>query len=353
MTLRRLLAGVLLLAILLLAADTLAWLQLQRLLDRRLDLATQQAAHAGWRLEAVPGHRGGWPLAATRDFAGPRLSHGGLVWSGQGVSASLSLLHPRRVTILADGPQVISADGTPLGRSLRFWGSGMVLHLPLGPTGRPDHVDLEARTLRVALPGAGPDDVMTAGRLRGLLRWNPDAHALTLSLHDVRVPQAGNVTIGNSLPDAALELSLVGPIGREGDDLAQRVRGWRAGSGRLLLRQAALGWPGARIEASGQASLDGNFQPDGGVTVRLTGADVLLDRLAQSGRVAPSTVAAIRAVLGLIAAGRGNPDGTGARHPLELWLALHAGLLSLGQIPLLRLPSPLPDGGQNPVKLLP
>ena len=226
-----------------------------------------------------------------------------------------------------------------MGRSLRFWGSGMALRLPLAGDSS-DPVLLDVRALHLAFPGAGPDEVVTVGRLHGILRRTAEARALTLAMHDIAIPQADGLMMIGQIPDAALELSLIGPAGQD-DSLADRRRIWQAGAERLLLRQAVLDWPDTRIETSGQATLDGNLQPDGRLAVRVTGADALLDRLAQSGRVSPSAVSAVRAVLGLIAAGRGSPDGTD-RHPLELWLTLHGGLLSLGQIPLLRIPWPFP-----------
>ena len=341
-----------LLLVLLLAADTLAWLQMQQLLDRRLRLLVQDAARSGWVLRAAGERRGGWPLTArltleaARAHGAAALFPGGVSWSGERVSATLPLLHPRRVTFSAAGIQTLSAGGArTLGDSLRFWSVASGLHLPAGTRDGIGQLSFEATGLRLALPGAGPDGVVAVAGLQGRLRWTPQALALTLALRGIALPPGTAIPIGSVVPAAALELSLIGPAGG-GGDLAARLRDWRAGGGRLLLRQATIDWKDAGIEAAGHVVLDGNLQPDGGFTVQVTGADAMLDRLAQSGRLDPSAVAAARAVLGLISAARDEPRGrsTGQpsagplRRPLQLPLTLHGGLLSLGQIPLLRIP---------------
>ena len=347
------LLAVTLLAGLLLAADTLAWLQMQRLLEGRMQRLAQDATRSGWQLDAASGRRGGWPFRADLTFAAPRahgaasLLPGGITWSAERVTATLSPLHPRRLTILTDGIQTVSAGGAGATRdSLRLW-SPIRLHLPVGGTGHGDRrqASFDAAPLHLAFPGAGPDDVVTIAGLRGSLRWTAQARALTLALRGVSLPHAAGAA--SVIPAAALELSLVGaPDG--GGNAADRLRAWRAGGGRLLLRQATMRWNDTSIDASGHATLDGNLRPDGAFTVRITGADAMLDRLAQSGRIDAPTASAIRAVLGLISAARDAPPpgqaGTGdtrarqAQPALELPLALRAGQLSLGQIPLLRIP---------------
>jgi uncharacterized protein DUF2125 len=342
-TRKRWTAAILVLAILLTGADAFAWLQMQRLLDRRLDRLVRDAARAGWQLQVVSGHRGGWPLAASLTLLAPRLHGadqlfpGGITWSGDRVTASLSLLHPTRVTILPRGTQMISTGGTAIAGSLRFWSADTALRLPPEPDGANGQVLFDAEAVHVALPGAGPDDVLTIAGLRGSLRWTAEARALAVTMQDIGLPPSNGVTAGDIIPHAALEASLAGALHGEG--------GSTDGSGRLLLRQAELSWDGAKIEASGRASLDGNFQPIGSFFVRIEGGDTLLDTLAQSGRLTPGAANAVRAVLGLVAAARDNPrtPAAGNAHDLpalELPLLLRGDVLSLGQIPLLRIPLP-------------
>lgn len=347
---RRPLVAVMLLTGLLLAADTLAWLQMQRLLEHRLRILAQDAARSGWQLEVASEQRGGWPAAAELTLAAPRMHGaetlwpGGITWSAERITASLSPLHPRHVTIHAAGTQTVSAGGATSTRdSLRFWSAGTALHLPAAAADGAGETAFDAAALHLALPGDGAGDVVTVAGLHGTIRWNRQALALALALRGIDLPRGRRITGQTVIPAASLELSLVGRLG-SGGGVADRLRAWRAGQGRLLLRQLAVQWSDAGITASGQATLDGNLQPDGGFTVRITGADAMLDKLAQSGRIDPPAASAIRAVLGLISAAQDVPRPGDARRLLELPLSLHAGLLSLGQIPLLRIPAPTAAG---------
>ena len=329
----------LLLACLLLGLDLLGWLQLQRLLDRRLAGLVQQAQRSGWQLEVAASRRGGWPLAATLTLAAPRLRGGsgllpglpaGVSWSAERVTVSLSPLHPRRITILPGGMQVIAAAGASgLGDSVRLWARRMRLDLPAADRAAGGEVRLSAGALHLALPGAGTGQVVTVGELHGTLRWTGNARATTLAFHKVDLPYAGSP--GLSIPRAAVEMSLIGS----------------GVANRLLLRQAALRWNGAMIDASGQIRLDQRSQPEGSFILLVAGADRLLDGLSSCRRISPSTLGAIRAVLGLIgqAQDAAPPNGTAPAGlppaglpPIELPLTLRARVLSLGRIPLLQLP---------------
>ncbi len=345
-------AACLLLVCVLLGLDLIGWLQLQRLLDRRLAVLVQQAQRAGWQLEGGASRRGGWPLGATLTLAAPRLQGGrgllpgvpaGLSWTAERVTVSLSLLHPRRITILPGGVQVIRAADTRasgLGDSVRLWARRMRLELPASDRASGGEVRLAAGALHLALPGAGPGQAVTVGALHGTLRWTATARATTLALEAVGLPYAGDSVL--SIPQAALELSLIG-----GGD-----------SSRLLLRQAALRWDEAMIDASGQVRFDQHAQPNGSLILLVAGADRLLGRLATCKQISPSSRAAVQAVLGLIgqaqdAAPQPAPAGPAPARvpqaglpPIELPLNLRAGLLSLGRIPLLQLP---PLGSPEPV----
>ena len=368
--------ALLLLASLLLAADTLAWLGMQRLLDHRLGHLERHAQQSGWHFDIASGTRGGWPLAATLTLSAPRLHGadtlvpGGITWSGERIVVVFSPVHPRRITILAGGTQTISAgEAAPLvGRSLRFWGAETALHLPTASSRGRGELSFDAGALHVALPGAGPDDVLTVAGLDGTLRWNEAARALRVGLHGIGLPHSSlaqpsgaqsslapssvartdRVAATQIIPAASLELSLIGSADPHAGDLAARIRAWRDGGGRVLLRQASLDWSDATIEASGQASLDGNFQPDGAFSVRMKGADAVLDRLVRSGRITQEAAGAMRAVIGLIGAARdAGPKPGSAALSLELPLELRGGTLLLGQIPLLRIR--LPDFGASPI----
>ncbi len=329
-------AAVLLLGAALAGLDTLLWLRLERTLDRRLGGLVGAVGAAGWHLEATEGGRGGWPIAATRTLLHPTLHGGagllpgGIVWSGDAVTLSLSLLHPRQATVLADGTQTVTiAPASPLSQAFRFWGARISLRLP-NPGGRSrDGLRLHADALHVAPAGAGPDDVAQLAELTARLRWPTAATAgpsdrgsLSLFLRDVAFP----ARFGAGADDARIVQRVRLEAGLAG-------RGGMAGP--IIVREASIGWGGSRVALAGTVSP----RPDGGLDGRLTldAVDVAqaLRRMREAGLIDAGTELAMAAVLGLVAEAEPGPH-------LRLPLALDDGTLALGQIPLLRLP-PLPS----------
>ena len=320
---RRRLLGALTLGCLLLAADSLLWLRMQRMLAQRLEAVQGAAAHQGWRLEIAQGGRGGWPWAATLNLPVVRLRGDAallpatITWSGERLIVSLSLAHPRRITVVARGVQTLSFGGFGGMPRVRFWGADMALHLPAWSQ-RGHVATFDARALHVAFAGAGPDDVLTAGSLAGNVRWTAHAQAVGFALDAIGLPRDAGAATGQVVPSAALTASL-------------------SADGRLLLQEAALHWTDARVILSGAATLPrgGN----GAFSVRIVGADALLSMAATAGILTPQAASTARAVLALIASAGGAAAGQAVLPPLDLPLGLHDGVLALGRIPLLRLPS--------------
>ncbi|WP_428394070.1 DUF2125 domain-containing protein [Lichenicoccus sp.] len=323
--------GALVLAGLLLAADSLLWLRMQRMLSQRLEALRDTAASHGWRLEIAQGGRGGWPWAATLDLplvrlrGAPALLPTTITWSGERLIVSLSLAHPRRMTVLAHGTQTLSfGDRGDLPR-VRFWGGEIALHLPAWS--HQSHVaTFDARALHVARAGAGPDDVLTAASLAGSVRWTADAQAVRLAVDAIGLPRDAGTATSQVVPGVTLAASL-------------------SGDGRLLLQEAALRWKDAQVILSGAATLPrgGN----GAFSVHIVGADALLSMAATAGILTPRAASTARAVLALITSAGGVATGPVVLPPLDLPLGLHDGVLSLGRIPLLRLPSPEPAPRQQ------
>lgn len=325
---RRRLWGALLLGVLLLAADTLLWMRMQRVLSQRLEALQGAAAHHGWRLDIARGGRGGWPWAATlalpvvRLRGAPALLPEAITWAGHRLVVSLALAHPNRITVLARGTQTLSIENRGgSGSSVRFWGAEIALHLPAWSHGG-HRASFDARALHLARPGTGPDDVLTAASVAGSVRWTAEAQAVTLVADALGLPRDRGAAISQVVPSATLTASLT-----------NRDR-------RLLLQEAALRWNGARVSLSGAATLlrGGN----GAFSARIVGADALLRAAVTSEILTPQAASAARAVLALIADAGASQPGEGALPALDLPLGLRDGVLALGRIPLLRLSSLAP-----------
>lgn len=336
--LRAVAVAAMVLASVLVGCDTVLWFRLEREMDHRLDRFVREARAAGWHVSVHAGSRGGWPLAATLTLREPSLRFQApgadgpwaVAWSGEAVTLSLSPWRPARTSVLALGTQSLSAvpnGGLPM--PLRFWGARVALLLPERASGRPDRIALEAEALHVALPGAGPDDVVEVAGAAGQLRWAVDQGAgratLSLALREVALPVALGRPEGRVVQRARLEASL--------DDAASGSPARRLRPGAAIrLGEASLDWDGDRAALSGEAALSPDGTPSGTLFLSVDDAGRLLAKLRDAGLLSPGATVAAQAVAGLI-------GGAGSASTLHLPLQLRAGLLSLGEIPLLRLPA--------------
>ncbi len=319
--------------------DTVAWFRLEHALDRRLDAVADAAHAAGWTFDATAGGRGGWPAAATLTLLRPTLrggtglAPGGIAWSGDSVTLSLSLLHPDRATVLARGTQTVTlAPGSPLAWTVRFWGARIALRLPR-PPGRPgersdEGLRLHADALQMAPAGVGPDNIARLAELTARLRW----------------PIADDADADRDRPISlslfARDLGLPARLGGDGDSGARvvgQVRliatlggNWRQGV-RMRVDRLGIDWNGSRMDLAGTMSMWPNGILDGNLALDVVDADRGLRRLEHAGLIGAGTGRVTRAVLGLVAAADAGPV-------LRLPLALRNGTLSLGEIPLLSLP---------------
>ncbi len=335
--LRAVVAAAMVMAAVLVGCDTVLWFRLERELDHRLDRFIRTVRADGWHFSARAGGRGGWPLAATLVLRQPSLryraaDHGdsdALAWSGEAVSLSVSAWRPARATILALGTQSLSVvpnAGLPM--PLRFWGARVALLLP-GMAGPTDRITLEGEALHVALPGAGPDDVVEVAGATGQLRWAVDRKAavatLSLALRDLALPVALGQPEGRVVQRARLDASLdnmaAGPPSR-----------WLQPGVVIRLGEASLDWDGARAALSGRAVLSPDGTPSGTFSLSTDDAGRLVSKLRDVGLLSPGAAVAAQAVAGLV--GDATP-GSRLRLPLQL----RDGLLGLGDIPLLRIPA--------------
>lgn len=334
--LRAAIAGAMVLAAALVGADTLLWFRLEREMDHRLDWFTREARAAGWHVSARTGGRGGWPLAATLTLREPGLRYRGpgparllaFAWSGEAVMLSLSLWRPSRTTVVALGTQSLSIvpnGGLPM--PLRFWGARIALLLPERGVKQTGRIALQAEALHVAPPGAGPDDVVEVAGASGQLRWTVDNKAgpatLSLALREVALPIALGRPEGRVVQRARLDASL-------GDQPPGPITRWLRPGLAIRLGEASLDWDDDRAALSGTAVLLPDGMPSGAFSLSVDDAGRMLSKLRDNGLLSPGAVIAAQAVAGLV--------GDAGSSRLHVPLQLHDGLLSLGEIPLLRLP---------------
>ena len=334
---RRLVAGLLALVMALLAADALLW----RWADGQLELAfaawASGARAHGWTVSAAPPLRSGWPLAAEITLADPTVSAGrpGLPgeasWTAAAVSLRITLRHPHTLIVALVGAQRVRVSGIA---DVPFTANRFLTRILLEP-GVPAHAgDLEIAQLRAGVGTGG----LTLAHARAHADWKPAAQqgeavlTLTADAADLVLP-AGDWPLGPRIGSAGLNLTLMGPLPPAGAPLP-RATAWRDGGGTLELQRIALEWGPLNLTGSATLALDEHMQPMGAATARIAGYAATLDALAATHMIGAGAARTAKAVLGLMA----QTPGNGGPAEVDVPFTLQDGTLSVGRIPLIRMP---------------
>lgn len=377
---RRLLIALLALPVLLVAAHVLLWRWVGGRLEDGYQQWVAQRRAAGWTVTAGTPARGGWPLAATLtvpDFflsGGQPDIPGGMTWTADRLRLRVSLLALHRLAILPEGAQRLRWADAP---DIPFAADRMEILVRLEP-GVPAHAaEWEVQNLRAGVPGdfpaapapeavpapgsapqpgavrerqpavspltssppAGPSPGLTIAGLRGHGEMHPAAPAgeaalqISLAATAIDLPADRTWALGPRMDSLDLEGALNGPLPRL-PGLAARAAAWRDRGGAVEVQRLAMQWGRLGVNASATLALDQSLQPMGAATARLTGTAAALDAMEANGAINRRAAAAAKAVLALMV----RPGGDGTPPETEVPLTLQDRLVSLGRIPLARMP---------------
>ncbi len=335
-TLRRAAAAIAGLAIAAVAAHGAVWWWVTGEIEERA--AAMLAAPApGWQASAGPPRRTGWPFAATverPDLVAISAGAPGqsVRWQAARISVSIAFARPRTLVLAVDGAQSLQLG---IGSPIPLRAELMQAELPLEP-GTP----VRAATLAVAgLAAELPAGRLAIARLDARAETRPaagpgePAAALAATLRGIALPPALPSPLGPAIETLAWDIAVSGPV-PPAAELASRAEAWRDGGGTVTLRRLDLAWGEVTLSGGATLALDAALQPMGTATARLGGHDAALRALVATGTLTPRTALAAGAVLTLMA----RPPAGGGTPVVEVPLSLQNRTLSLGRIPLLRLP---------------
>jgi len=348
---RRLLLLLLALPLLALGADFVLWRWAEQQLATGLAEWDATQHENGWTLSAGTPSPGGFPLGATLTLPRTTLSGGadilpgGIDWTAERVVLRLALLHPRALVIAFEGRQSLRAGKLP---AQVFAADQMHAAVPLDPTLPAGIVDLTAINLRNAATGQGtPGNGLSIANLQlhaetraGTNEGEP-AVSVSMQANGIGLPQAvpgsipGGVSwpLGPSIAHMDLDGAIDGPM-PHAEALPARLTAWRDGGGTVAIQKFSLEWGPLALGASATLALDQDLQPMGAASARVAGWADTLDALARAHMLSPRAALAAKAVLGLLA--RTPEEGGGSE--VEIPLAVQDRALSMGRIPLARLP---------------
>jgi hypothetical protein len=335
-SLRRSLAVLILLLILLGAGWTGLWYFVAGRLAADVTAWEQQERAEGWTITHGTPRRAGWPMAAGITLPGVSVSGGvrylpgGVAWQAGSVTLALDIRHPDALFIGVEGRQSLAVAGGP---AVPFQATKFIGRMALRAGDRPGLIQLHATGLLAALKRADgtPEplsiaDLAAAVRADGTADAQSEALVAAARMTDVALPPNLVPGFARTLQTAAFDLALSGPVPPGGTAAA-----WQKAGGSLGLRLLHVVDGRLMLDGEGRFQLDASHRPAGSMTLTVAGLDETLDRLARNGVLSRQAVIAITAMLGLMMR---PPEPQLLRAPLSL----RAGLVSLGAIPVLRLP---------------
>lgn len=292
----------------------------------------------GWRVEHTALSRGGWPLAATlavpefRLEGGAEILPGGMDWRPEALVLRVSPARLDRLVVEMPGRHRLRLGGA----ALSFSAEGLDVALPVEASDVPREAAAAAQRLRFDTPGGATEIRAAALVFDARAGGDKPATALRVSAADATLPPGspGADRLGRAVERIGVDLLLTGSV-PPGRDPVRRAAAWRDSGGVLEVRALDARWGEAAATASGTLTLDGALQPAGAGTLRLAGGEALLDAAGNAGLLPPLHAAAARVALRALS--RPPPDGGPAR--AELPMALRNRSLSLGGVPVARLPA--------------
>lgn len=331
----------------LLSADSLLWLLGSKMLESQSARWVAQVEAHGWSVSAGDQSGGGWPFLAQRTFervaiaGGDRYLPGGLTWSADRLVLTVSLLHPMRLVLSAEGQQFLRLSHLP---DIGFTAVHALARLPL-LTGQGAAGDLQVTGISGGIAGSRhPQDVQVESLwLRARQNTQDEGQKLLEVQIDVLatgigLPDIGRWPLGATVTSAGASLRLSSPplpsppaAASPGQSrVAAQAAAWRDDGGSLAVRDAVLRWGPLSLSGSADLGLDSRLQPAGSGTADVSGSEPALDAAAQGGIISPGLAMTAKAVLAVMPRA---PGGDAIRLPFQL----RNSTVSVGQIPLARL----------------
>ncbi len=327
---------VLILAGLIVAGVSAYWFHVAGELRKGIDAFAEQRRAAGWTVEMDSVQMSGFPYAVTARLSGVDLrSPAGLSWHGDGIAITIPLPTPLNVTIDMAGQHILAGLG---------W-SGIVTagtaqtRLHLHTDGTLAGFTFAASTLVLEQPGIEPlalaEATVTFDRLDPPDTGHETPSAgLTLGLRGLDLPDIAGQPLARRIDSFQVEARVMGTI--TGSPPLAAVTVWSNDGGTVELDRIALDWLPLSLDADGTLALDAHLQPQVALSARVRGAGEVMVRLVQAGLVEPKMASTAQVMLAIMA----RPDLQG-RPTLSLPLTLQDGILTAGQIRIMRVP-PLP-----------
>ena len=271
----------------------------------RLRSAGVSVEYAAWNI-------GGFPTHFRSTLLQPRADHSVDRWqyTGDTISAETPAWRPRELRYRLLGRHRIKAANGD--ETLNFAAQGGGGRIGFDAAGSMRDGELELAGVSLELPDIF--GVVTAERLVGSMArpTNTDTETMAgetltvrLGLGGVTIPAAEGSPLGSRIDFLDLDTRLHGTVwdSRSRDTLTA----WRDRDGLLKILELALDWGRVEARGDGQFTVDQALRPTGELSLRVVGADTIIDMLVELGCL--ELGAGTMAKLGLLVLAKTQPDG--------------------------------------------
>ncbi|MHA1113143.1 MAG: DUF2125 domain-containing protein [Alphaproteobacteria bacterium] len=261
----------------------------------------------------------------------------GMTWHGDAVIASVRPWAPRRARLRLEGAQeirapedvLLAATGREITADIRFDGAGRVAR-----------VDARLRDATLTPANGAPTSIAAADiayRAESETRaGNEDGGvgpSVSIDAADIRLAEAAGGALGRRLGRLIVEGRLTGDL--PADATARALAAWRDAGGTVEITHAEARWGPLHLAAVGTLTLDTEMRPLAAFSARIVNYEAALDAFVAKGALGAREAAIAKTVFALVAK-RATDGGPPA---LEAALTIQDGRLSVGPVPLFRVPA--------------
>ena len=176
--------------------------------------------------------------------------------------------------------------------------------------------------------GGDPGALYPQG-VRQSLAWNLSKIGVPRGM----VAPAARKALGESVSRFAMDLRLRGDL-QPGGISPETMAAWRDAGGTIEVAAVEVVWGPLAVTGNGTLALDDELQPEGAFSATVAGLTELVDALQQAGSIAPRDAAVARISFAVLTRSQAN----GGPPAAEIPVSIQNRVLSLGPVPLLRLP---------------
>lgn len=188
----------------------------------------------------------------------------------------------------------------------------------------------------VMLKGDDDKDTLGISSLKAILIRGavPVYGALKLTASGITLPTRARSPFGADVKMLDTRLELVGAL-PPNNLTAPELRQWTKDGGAVEVRSLRVIHGVLGLSGDGTMALDGRLQPIGAFSARVSGYDAALDQLTQAGLVKSSDGNIAKMILGAL----GKVPAGGGPKQIDVPISMQDQRLSVGPIPLMRIPA--------------